>query len=397
MRRLHSIARLVFLLLGINLLGTAQTPPVSGTAPFILDGNRIYVELDFVRTDGGLHRGLAFVDMGSPAMTVTAALFKELQLEHRRPLTFRLGELTVHVPAEQVESDPAAPYSVGTALQVEAVLPAAVMRHYQVVIDYQNRRLTFASPERIKPQGVPVDFRAHPETGLIEVQAEIAGRSYAVTIDNGSAYTWFRQETAKSWLRANPKWECGVGAIGASNMMMADDGTEAAGTLLRIPEMRLAGLTLMNVGVLAPGRGRPLPGNLDLFDWYSKKNVAPVIGWIGGNVLKSFRLTIDYPNHILYWLKFAEADRDDLNQVGLTLASRAGEYLVAGIAQKDHRATVQGVTVGDQLLEIEGLKTKAATWGEIYDGLHGKPGESRRLMLQRGASTITVRAPVTAF
>lgn len=229
------------------------------------------------------------------------------------------------------------------------------------------------------------------------MQAEIAGRTYAVTIDNGSAYTWFREETAKFWLRANPKWERGVGAVGASNMMMADDRGEAAGTLLRIPEIGLPGLRLLNVGALAPGGGRRLPGDLNLFDWYSKKNAAPVIGWIGGNVLKSFRLTIDYPNHTLYWLKFAEPEGDDLNQVGLTLASRMGEYRVAGIALKNHRSTVQGVAVGDQLVEIDGLKTKAATWGQIYTALHGKPGETRRLILQRGASTITVRVPVTAF
>ncbi len=388
---------LVIALLGTTSLGVTQALPASGTAPFILDGNRIYAELAFVRPDGSLHSGLAFVDMGSPAMTLTAALFWELQLDHGKPLVLHLGELAVYVPAEEVERDPAGPYSIGSLLKVEAVLPAAVMRHYQVVIDYQRRQLTFGSPGAIKPQGVPISFRMHPATGLIEVEAEIAGRKYEITIDNGSAYTWFRQETAKLWLRANPQWERGVGAVGASNMMMADHRGEASGILLRIPEIRLPGLSLLKVGALAPGRVRQLSGNLELFDWYSKKNAAPVIGWIGGNVLKSFRLTIDYPNHTLYWLKFAEPDADDLNQVGLTLESRLGEYVVAGIARKNQGATLDGVEVGDRLIEIDGLKLKDATWGEIYKALHGQPGEIRRLTLKRGGSTITLRVPVTAF
>jgi len=387
------IAAMVIVLLSMASMATGESRPGSGTAPFILDGNRVYAELALVRPDGSLQRGLAFVDMGSPAMTLTARLFKELQLDHGRQLSFRLGKLTVHVPAEEVESDPARPYSVGTTLKVEAILPAAVMRRYQVVIDYPKRQLTFASPGAIKPQGLPTDFRMHPKTGLIEVQAEIAGQQYAVTIDNGSAYTWFRQQTAQVWLRTNPNWERGVGAVGASNMMMADDRGEATGTLLRIPKMRLSGLSLRNVGALAPG----VTGGLDLFDWYSEKNATPVIGWIGGNVLKSFRLTIDYPNHTLFWLKFAEPDADDLNQVGLTLAARAGEFQVAGIAQKNRKPVLEGVEVGDQLIEIDGRQTKNATRGEIYNALHGKPGESRRLRLKRGSAIITVNAPVTGF
>ncbi|MGE5278185.1 MAG: hypothetical protein ACM3SU_14395 [Acidobacteriota bacterium] len=375
----------------------AHASPASGTAPFVFDGNRLYAELSFVRPDGSIHRALAFVDMGSPSMEIRATLFKELELDRGRPLTFKLGSLRVNVPSGEVTADPSEPRSIGPELKVEATLPAGVMQRYEVVLDYRRRTLTFATPGTIEPEGTPVPFRINPRTGLITVNALIHGEPYPATIDNGSAYTWFRQDTVRRWLATNPGWERGVGAVGASNMMMSGDGAEAAGLLLRIPEIAIGPLTLKQVGALGAGRGKGFSGDLDLFDWYSTKNAVPVIGWIGGNVLKAFRLTIDYPNRTMFWLRQSEPDATDLDQVGITLKRQAGEYLVAAVATKNGRPTVQGVQVGDRLIRVDHLETKGATLGMIYDALHGKPGEGRVLGLQRGGAPLTVRATVTAF
>jgi len=157
----------------------------------------MYVELSFVRADGSIHRALAFVGIGSPFMVMTADLFKEVQLNQVRPLIFRMGDLPVSFPAKAVTADPSDPYAIGSDLKVEAMLPAGVMQRYEVVLDYQCRTLTFASPGTIKPEGTPVPFRMNPQTGLIAVDALINRKSYPITIDNGSAYTWFRQDTVR--------------------------------------------------------------------------------------------------------------------------------------------------------------------------------------------------------
>ena len=80
------------------------------------------------------------------------------------------------------------------------MLPAGILQRYQVVTDYQKRTLTFTQSRTVKPQGVAVPFHINQETGLIAVDALIDGRHYPITIDNGSAYTWLRQSTAKNWL-----------------------------------------------------------------------------------------------------------------------------------------------------------------------------------------------------
>lgn len=368
----------------------------SGTAPFILDGNRVYAELSFVRPDGKSHRALAFVDMGSPQMTLTSHLFRELGLDRGEALTFHIGVLPVTLPGKEVLSDSSEPYSIGTELKVEAVLPACVLQKYVVVLDYKHRMLTFAEAGTVQPEGIAVPFHINPQTGLIAVEALIDKRSYAITIDNGSAYTWFRQDAAKPWIKAHPAWERGVGAVGPANMMMSGEGTETAGILLRIPHIMIGTLPINDFGVLAAGKGRGFEANQDLFDWYSNKNALPVIGWIGGNVMKSFRITIDYPDKKMYWRRSAPAYYD-LSQVGITLRADAGNYFVAAIATRNAKPTVETVQIGDQIIRVENLDLKNATWGQIYRAMHGRPRETKLLVINRHGNQVTVRAPITAF
>ena len=368
--------------------------PSSGTAPFIFDGNRVYAELALVRPDGTLHKVLAFVDLGSPSTILSEALFKELQLDQQKPLTFEVGDMPVRVNPSDVSSDAWLPYSIGDNRRVEALLPAGVLQKYQVVIDYAHRTLTLAQPGTLKPTGAPIPFRINERTGLIAVDVYINGRAYPVTIDNGSAYTWLRKATVQEWLDVHPDWQRGTGAVGASNMRMADDGIEATGILVRIPEIKLGSLLLHQIGALAIG---PSSTNWDFIDWYSEKNPGSVIGWLGANVLQGFRITIDYPNHMTYWLPQTELNPHDLDQLGLTLKSESGEYFVAAIVTQNDKPTVEGVQVGDKLLQIGALHTGTATWGAIFSAMHGKPGEIRTLLLERDTKQFTVHAKVVVF
>jgi hypothetical protein len=370
-----------------------QTPS-SGTAPVVLDGNRVYADLAFVRPDGTRRKVLAFVDLGSPSTILSEALFRELQLDQKKSLTFEVGDMPVPIDPSTVTNDTWLPYFIGDHRNVEALLPAGVLQKYQVVIDYAGRTLTLANPGTLKPMGVPVPFRINEKTGLIAVEATIDGRAYPVTIDNGSAYTWLRKTTVQEWIAAHPDWERGIGAVGASNMRMADDGIEATGILVRIPEIKLGSLSVPQVGALAIGRSIT---NWDFMDWYSEKNPGSVVGWLGGNVLRGFRITIDYPNHMTYWARQTALDPHDLDQVGLTLKSKRGEYFVAAIATQNGKSTVESVQAGDKLLQIDSLRTGVATWGAIFSAMHGKPGEIRTLLLERDNRQFTVQAKVVRF
>jgi hypothetical protein len=377
-----------------SLPGVAAPIPPSGTAPFILEGNRIYAELTFVRPDGTPRNVLALVDLGSPSMILSQALFKELQLDEPRSLLFKVGDLPVRLDSSAVTTDTWFPFSIGDHGNVEGLLPAGVLQRYQVILDYANRTLTLAQPGTLKAEGAVVPLRINEKTGLIVVDVGVHGEIYPATVDTGSPYTWLRKSTVQKWLEVHPDWQRGIGAVGPSNMRMAADGIEARGTLLRIPEIELGALRVRQIGALAIG---PSDTNWDFMDWYSQKNPMAVIGWIGGNLLRGFRITIDYPNRVSYWLPQTELDAHDLDQVGLTLEARGGAYFVTAIVTQNGKPTVDGVHVGDQLLRIGALSTVNATWGEIFRVMHGKPGELRALLLERTSKQFTVQATITAF
>jgi hypothetical protein len=167
----------------------------------------MYAELVFVRPDGTLRKVLAFVDLGSPSTILSETLFRELQLDQKKPLTVEVGGMPVHIDPSTATSDTWLPYSIGDHRNVEALLPAGVLQKYQVVIDYAGRTLTLAYPGTLKLKGVPVPFLINEKTGLIAVDASIDGRAYPVTIDNGSAYTWLRKTTVQEWIDAHPDWQ----------------------------------------------------------------------------------------------------------------------------------------------------------------------------------------------
>ena len=61
-------------------------------------------------------------------------------------------------------------------IPVEVVLPGSVMKNYQVVFDYAGQSLTIARPNTFKPKGIAVPCRVNDKTGLISVEAVIAGQ-----------------------------------------------------------------------------------------------------------------------------------------------------------------------------------------------------------------------------
>ena len=357
----------------------------------------MYAELGFPRPDGSLRRALAFVDMGSPDMTITDSLISDARLDLSQPIHFRIGDLAIEVPAQTAQRETARPFPVNSDLLVEATLPASILQHFVVVMDYAKRTLTLAHPGAIKLQGVPTPFVINQKSGLIAVSAGIDRTRFEITIDNGSAYTWIRQSAARDCLASHPHWQRGIGAVGEANMMMSGDSTETAGILLRITELHIGALLLKDVGALAAGPSHGMPGNLDLFDWYSRKNAEPVVGWLGGNVLKHFRLTIDYPNRTLYWDRQNQSGSQDLDTVGIILRAQGREFFVAGIASRNGTPTVPGVELGDKLVRIGALETSSASWGQIYAALHGTPGARRKLALERNGKHIQITTSVTRF
>ena len=79
----------------------AETP-TSGTVPFVLEDNRVWVELPFVLPDGGVRKAWTFVDIGTSDMVVSTALYNNVHLDRQKHLTFQIGDLPVQVRSEAI-------------------------------------------------------------------------------------------------------------------------------------------------------------------------------------------------------------------------------------------------------------------------------------------------------
>jgi hypothetical protein len=380
---------------------TGAERSVSDSTPFFLDHNRMIAEVEFGRPDGNRRRAQAWIDTGNQFLILAEELAKDLGMD-----VSELGQTQTESPVEI--SSPAPPIFLGgmpltvdgvsvqitrgsrvwSSVPAELNLPASVFRGFHVVFDYPEQRLTVAQPGLLQHRGAEVPCRIHPETGLFQVAATVDGDVFEFGVDTGSVGTWVSDKVTLAVEARHPEWPQATGAVGSLNYWGFD--FEPGGTVMRLPEIQVGDVRAAGIAVL--GLDQPL------FDWYSTKSAAPVVGIMGANVLHGFRLEVDFSKQMSYWEPGPPLGSTDLDIVGLTLRPESdGSYTVAGVARRNGVPAVQGVEVGDTLRSISGLETDGATMGTVIEALRGKPGESRLLVVEREGKLHEIEAVVTRF
>jgi hypothetical protein len=378
-----------------------SVPQVSLPASFSLDHNRMLVDVEFGLPDGSRRKARAWIDTGNQFLIFAEELAADLGLD--------MSALEQSEPGPPImSSSPAPPAFLGgfpltvdgvsvqiaresfvwTAVPAEVNLPASVLRDLHVVFDYPKRRLTVARTGQMQPRGVEVPCRVNPETGLFQVVATVDGDIGEFGIDTGSAGTWVSESLTRAIKERHPDWPWTTGAVGSANFFGFD--FELTGTLMRLPEVLIGEVRAEEAAVLGIDQR--------IFDWYSTKSAAPVSGILGANVLRGFRLEVDYPKQMTYWETGPPIEGNDLDIVGLTLRPEAdGTYTVAGIAKQNSVPAVERLEPGDALRRVDELETDGATMGAVIDALRGKPGELRLVAIERDGEGIEIEATVRHF
>jgi hypothetical protein len=378
----------------------ARPAPIarSATVPFALDHNRMIVDVELVRPDGSLRPARAWVDTGNQFFLLTESLASELGIapaggaEQGTQYGQGFAEEAPRVHLGGLPLDTAGIRSkilLGArampGVPAEVNLPASALRHDHVVFDYPARRLTVARPGALEPSGVAVPCKVNPDTGIFQLVATADGVPVELAVDTGSAYTWVSTALTSAWQSRHPEWPWATGAAGAANFFGFP--FESGGTLMRLPELGIGSLVARGVGVLG------LPQ--ELFDWFAKKAAGPVVGLIGANVLKGFRLEVDYAAGVTWWTAGPPPQADDLDIVGLTLRPESdGSFTVAGVVQRGGAPAVAGVAAGDRLLRVDAIDTAGASMGAVADALRGVPGTRHTLVVERKGTRLTVEAEV---
>ena len=399
------------------LLAIAGAAPPAGAAPqgrpadyvdvpVTLDHNRMLVQAEIQRRDGSWRRALLWVDTGNPAMMVSESLARDLGIDlSGAQRTAEGGVLDIPAPAVRIGGmalrfDSVAtrvhfePFWLFRTMPIDGNLPSTVLQRYHVVFDYPRRRLTLAVPGTVRPRGERAAASVNRTTGIVQIDAVVAGETLSFALDNGASYSFVSGDVLERLTRAHQDWPRTTGAVGCANIW-GRWPEEATWPVVRLPEIAWGPVRLEGVAIAG------LPdffGGLGLGGWYSRKSARPVVGFLGPNAFKSFRVEIDYANQAVYFERGAPSDVHDLDAVGLTVQPQVdGTWQVIGVAAHDGRPSVEGVEPGDVLLEIGGLRVTGASMGTVVDALRGRPGDTRALVLERNGTRVNVTATVRRF
>ncbi len=295
---------LVATLLGCSAPRDAEPAAGQVTVPLLVEGNRPFVDVTFRRPDGSLRDARFLIDSGGGGFLIVEPLARDLGLawgETMReegsefapvtapPQAF-VGEFPLELDARRVavvigaESilRPAAP---GHA---EGMLPGHVLARYHVVFDYPKGTFTLALPGVLTPRGDALPMPVSAQQGFPRTEVEVDGVTHGFLLDTGASFTMVSETLLKSWGTAHPDWPRHEGAVGDAKTL----GGMTLETMF-VPAGRWGAHELKEIGVTSQRAGT-------FEGWMSSMMTAPIVGALAGNVLRRFRVELDYANETLY-------------------------------------------------------------------------------------------------
>jgi len=392
----------LILLASLACLGqTQQTSQASrsATVPFHFEDNRVFVDLTFTKPDGSPRSARFWVDTGGGGFLMAEPLARDLGLDLSgkpsegegskflpiAPPQAQLGDL--HLDLKDARAMVVMERkTIQAGFNAEGLLPGHVLERYQVVIDYANHQFTLALPGTLKMKGTRLNTPVQKASGFPRLEVTVAGKTYGFLLDCGAAYSMISQDVLDIWAKEHPDWPRATGAVGAANMIGAP--VEVGLSVIRVPKGELGPLQFKAAGMVARPKG--------VFESrMSQLMTAPIIGALGGNVLRNYRVQIDYAEGATYLEQTGGPDVNDPDVVGLILQSQPdGSFTVVGIAQKDGKPVLEGIEKKDKLVKIEDADVSGASWPEVLQALQGKPGEVKHLLFERDGKPVTIAAPV---
>lgn len=367
------------------------------TVPLIVEGNAPIVELEFPSA-AGVRKARFLVDTGGGgALILGSKLIADIGAEPTgpasqgrnsmvplKPMPVKLGGLTLNLTGVRIVGTPK---RLGPSARddAEGLLPGSLLKHYEVVFDYPARLFTLAKPGATTPRGTKIktsiSLAGHPR-----IELRIGGETRGFLLDTGASFTMISHTVLERWAKANPGWPTAIGAVGFANMFGGPVENEAL--MLRIAEIGIGSITVKDVAAVSRLE--------DTFEKsMSRSMTAPIVGALAGNVLRDFRVEIDYKSGFTY-LERATFNTDaDLVSVGLVLESSAGRNLVvSGISSAATSDVKEQVHVGDKLLSVDDASMQGRPLIAVARALQGKAGERKRLSLERDGKVLAVSVTI---
>jgi hypothetical protein len=268
-----------------------------------------------------------------------------------------LGQFTVNdIPMVQFQTgggmDP---------LNFAGLLGGNVMRQFSVRFDYAHPDRAFRlgmpqmEPETtgVETPGTAIAFslegggRGRFENEIIEFPAtripltvDVEGVSHPFILDTGASETTVRTSVYDA-LKADGRGELLGLPIGTVS-------GPTTGSVTRARSITVAGETVLNPAVMTIGD--------TIIDGIETEVRHPVDGLLGGNFLREFLVTIDYPRRTMHLQRYtAPVIVDEFKRVGIELGVGTGahRYRVATV-YRGTDAELKQLAVGDEIVSVDG-------------------------------------------
>lgn len=370
------------------------------TVPLHIEYNRPFVDFEMRGVDGRAHTARFWIDTGGGAFIITKALARKLGMAWEEvmesneghfapcsPPALSLAGMPIHLESSQtfIDLNPSEYFAPGTF--ADGLISGHMLASYQVIVDYPHQQFTLATPGALTPRGIPLATPIHPESGFPRLEVQIDGRMYGMLLDTGASHTMISRALLDELAETHPDWPRVNGAFGTANMgfEQADKGQ----CMLRLTELAVGPYSLADVSVVSRKSGT--------FEEYMSSMMAgPIVGALAGNVLRCFRVEIDYAGQTTYLEQYATPDPHDMDMFGLTLLPQGdGSYRVLEIAMGgDVAQVVEQMQVGDLLLRVDQQEITDLSLASVVDTLRGTPGQIHALQLERAGQRKEIQVPV---
>jgi hypothetical protein len=235
-----------------------------------------------------------------------------------------------------------------------------------LTIDYANRTLTFTKQDAFVPPAgataIPFTFAAH----IPMIPGTLDGVPGEFELDTGSrgALTVMAPFAAQHDLivryRASRSATVGYGVGGPSKALLA-----------RASRLDIAGVTI------------DAPITEIVTDKGGAAEAARTAGNIGGDILKRFTVTLDYAHQKLWLEPNALAkQREVFDRSGIWIARASDGAISVGDIVAGSAAAASGLSVGDEILSVNGKRAKEITLYDLREQFKGEVGTQFTLRIK---------------
>jgi hypothetical protein len=126
------------------------------------------------------------------------------------------------------------------------------------------------------------------KSGFPRTEIEVDGVTYGLLLDTGASFTMVSEALLQTWGSQHPDWSRHPGAFGEAATL----GGQTLETMF-LPSARWDSYRLGEFGVTSQRKGT-------FENRMSSMMTSPIVGSLAGNVLKRFRVELDYANEKLY-------------------------------------------------------------------------------------------------